>query len=258
MKGRRSIYLLPSLLTTGSLFAGFLAIIFAGDLYFEQAALCIFVAMILDTLDGRVARLTHTASEFGLHYDSLSDMLAFGVAPALVLYEWSLQYLQPIGGAWGKLGWLAAFFYIAAVCLRLARFNINAHVQDRAFFRGLPSPAAAGLLMGLVWVMHELGHHGADHKTMIFSITLILSFLLVSPFSYYSFKETTPKAKVRLITWLAILIGLMLLAVDPPKILLLVFTLYAFSGPALYLVRLPRRINRKAKEEPNEETPPTG
>ena len=149
MKGyRRSIYLLPSLLTTASMFAGFSAITFASEQRFEAAALAIFLAMVLDALDGRIARLTHTASEFGLHYDSLSDMLAFGVAPALVLYEWSLQFMQPVGGDWAKIGWLVAFFYMAAVGLRLARFNVSANVQDRAFFRGLPSPAAAGTLMG--------------------------------------------------------------------------------------------------------------
>lgn len=250
MKGprryRRSIYLLPSLLTTVAMFAGFSAVIFAFDQRFESAALAIFVAMIFDALDGRVARLTDTASEFGLHYDSLSDMLAFGVAPALVLYEWSLQFMQPVGSEWAKLGWLGAFFYMAAVGLRLARFNTHVYSQDRAFFRGLPSPAAAGTLMAGMWVADGYGYTGTELKEVALAATLLIAILLVSRFSYYSFKETRPKFRVGLVTWLAILGALLLFSIHPPNVLLLLFGGYVLSGPALYLVRLRRRGGRRS------------
>ena len=254
MKGsrryRRSIYLLPSLLTTAAMFAGFSAIIFAIEQLFEAAALAIFVAMAFDTLDGRVARLTHTASEFGLHYDSLSDMLAFGVAPALVMYEWSLQFMQPVGGEWAKIGWLGAFFYMAAVGLRLARFNIHAHSQDRSFFRGLPSPAAAGVLVAGMWVAVSYGYTGSELKGLTLAVTLLIAVLLVSRFSYYSFKETRPKFRVGLVTWLVILGGLLLFSIHPPNVLLLLFGGYALSGPALYLIRLRRRGGRRSDPQP--------
>ena len=253
MKGppryRRSIYLLPSLLTTASMFAGFSAIVFAIEQHFETAAMAIFVAMVLDALDGRVARLTHTASEFGLHYDSLSDMLAFGVAPALVMYEWTLQFMQPVGGEWARLGWLGAFFYMAAVGLRLARFNTHAHTQDRTFFRGLPSPAAAGILMAGMWVADSYGYTGTELKEVALAVTLLIAVLLVSRFSYYSFKETRPKFRVGLVTWLIILGSLLLFSINPPNVLLLLFAGYALSGPVLYLVRLKRRGGRRAESD---------
>ena len=223
------------------MFAGFAAITLAMQGQFGIAAIAIFVAMVLDTLDGRVARLTHTASEFGLHYDSLSDMLAFGIAPALILYEWSLQYMHPIGGEWATLGWLGAFFYIAAVALRLARFNVQANSEDPKFFHGLPSPAGAGLLISAMWVVHRAGYSGAEFKTWVLVATLLVSVLLVSRFAYYSFKETTPGFRVRMLTWLIILSVVLLFALDPPKLLLLGFGVYALTGPALYLRFLWRR-----------------
>ncbi len=224
--------------------AGFAAITLAMKGQFGTAAIAIFVAMVLDALDGRVARLTHTASEFGLHYDSISDMLAFGVAPALILYEWSLQYMHPIGGEWATLGWLGAFFYMAAVALRLARFNVHAHSADRKFFHGLPSPAGAGLLISALWVAHRAGYSGADLKAWVLIATLLVSVLLVSRFAYYSFKETTPGFHVRMLTWLAILGGVLLFALDPPKVLLVAFGLYALTGPALYMRFLWRRHSK--------------
>lgn len=231
------------------MFAGFSAIIFAFEQRFEMAAMAIFVAMVLDALDGRVARLTHTASEFGLHYDSLSDMLAFGVAPALVMYEWTLQYMQPVGGEWARLGWLGAFFYMAAVGLRLARFNTHAHSQDRTFFRGLPSPAGAGALMAGMWVAETYGYHGTELKEVALATTLLVAVLLVSRFSYYSFKETRPKFRVGLITWLLILGSLLLFSINPPNVLLLLFVGYVLSGPVLYLARLRRRGGRRNEPE---------
>ncbi len=245
MKGQRryrhSIYLLPSLLTTIAMLAGFAAITLAMQQKFDVAAIAIFVAMVMDALDGRVARLTHTASEFGLHYDSFSDMLAFGIAPALVLYQWSLQYMRPFDGEWAALGWLGAFFYLAAVALRLARFNVQAQSQDRTFFRGLPSPAAAGVLMAALWVVDRAGYTGDELKVWVLLATLLVGGLMVSRFAYYSFKETTPGFRVRLVTWLAILGGMLLFALDPPKVLLLLFSAYALSGPGLYMHYLWKR-----------------
>ena len=254
MKGyrryRRSIYLLPSLLTTASMLAGFSAVIFSIEQHFESAALAIFLAMVLDTLDGRIARLTHTSSEFGLQYDSLSDMLAFGVAPALVIYEWALQFMAPFGGEWARLGLLGSFFYMAAVALRLARFNTHVSVQDRAFFRGLPSPAAAGLLMSGMWVADTYGYTGTELKEIALAATLLIAILLVSRFSYYSFKETRPKFRIGLVTWLAILGGLLLFALNPPNMLFLLSICYVLSGPLLYLIRLRRRGGRRTEPRP--------
>src|SRR5689334_3768014 len=148
--GRRGIYWLPNLFTTASLFSGFYAIVQAMNGRFETAAIAIFVSMVLDGLDGRIARLTHTQSEFGAQYDSLSDMVSFGAAPALVMYVWALKDL-------GKLGWIAAFVYCAGAALRLARFNTNIDVIDKRYFQGLPSPMAAALLAVLLWVFDDLG-----------------------------------------------------------------------------------------------------
>lgn len=245
---RRGIYLLPSLLTTAAMFAGFAAILFADEGRFPLAALAVFLGIALDALDGRVARLTRTASEFGLHYDSLSDLVTFGVAPALVLYQWSLQHVAPFGGDWARLGWLAAFFYLAAVGLRLARFNALAAAQDRAFFRGLPSPAAAGLLMAGLWVAERNGYAGADLRFWALAAALAAAVLMVSRFSYYSFKDLGPR-RLRLATWLAVLAGLLLLAWNPPLLLLLAFFLYALSGPALFLLQRWRRAGRRGGEE---------
>ena len=245
---RRSIYLLPSLFTTAAMFAGFAAILFADEGRFHLAALAIFFGIVLDALDGRVARLTHTASEFGLHYDSLSDLVTFGVAPALVLYEWSLQHVAPLGGDWARLGWLAAFFYLAAVGLRLARFNALAPAQDQAFFRGLPSPAGAGLLMAGLWVAERNGYAGADLRFWALAAALAVAVLMVSRFSYYSFKSAGPR-RLRLAIWLAVLAGLLLFALNPPLLLLLAFFLYALSGPALSLLQRRRRAGRRSGEE---------
>ncbi|HSC48123.1 MAG TPA: phosphatidylcholine/phosphatidylserine synthase, partial [Gammaproteobacteria bacterium] len=148
---RRGIYLLPNLFTTGGLFAGFYAIVAAIAGHFEPAAVAVFAAMIMDGLDGRIARLTHTESAFGKEYDSLSDMVSFGLAPALVMYEWSLRGMVDYGGAWGKVGWMGAFFSATCAAQRLARFNVRHGTVDKRYFQGLPSPAAAGLIAGAVW-----------------------------------------------------------------------------------------------------------
>src|SRR3990167_9880499 len=187
---KRGIYLLPNLFTTGALFAGFYAIVQAMNLRFEFAAVAIFIAMVLDGLDGRVARLTHTQSEFGAEYDSLSDMVSFGVAPALVMYEWALKGL-------GKWGWFAAFIYCAATALRLARFNTNINVVDKRYFQGLPSPAAAALCAGLVWVINDFGIQRAEIiRGIAAAFTLFAGITMVSNVPFYSFKDINLRRSV--------------------------------------------------------------
>ncbi len=222
---KRHIYLLPNLLTTAGLFAGFYAIVAAMKGNFEVAAIAIFVAMIMDGLDGRVARLTGTESEFGAQYDSLSDMMCFGVTPALVVYSWGLRYL-------GKFGWLAAFFYVAATALRLARFNIQ---TDKRFFIGLPCPAAAGLIAGMVWVGTDFAIPGKRISEVAAIMTIIAAALMVSNVRYSSFKKLDFKEHVPFMAVLSALILYLLIAWDPPKVLFGIFFLFALSGLVLWV-----------------------
>lgn len=245
-KSRKGIYLLPNLLTTGALFAGFYAIVSANLERFEQAAVAVFIAMILDGLDGRVARLTNTTSSFGKEYDSLADVISFGLAPALVMFEWSLQHVIYEGWILQKLGWLAAFFYTVTAALRLARFNSCSAEQDKRYFQGLPSPAAAGVMLGFVWACHDLSYTGADLWFVAFGTTLLAGGLMVSNFSYYSFKELDVRNKIPFIALLAIVGGFILASIDPPKIMFSVFLVYALSGPVTNLVRSYRKRTRSA------------
>jgi CDP-diacylglycerol---serine O-phosphatidyltransferase len=240
-KSRRGIYLLPNLFTTAALFAGFYAIVAAINDRYAAAAIAIFVALILDGLDGRVARLTNTQSAFGAQYDSLSDVICFGLAPALVMYEWALVYMKPLGWFWGQIGWLAAFFYAAATALRLARYNIKVSTQDKRFFQGLPCPAAAALLMGMVWVWHDLGFAGANLKIPALVVTAAVGALMVSNLTYYSFKDLDLRERVPFVAMLVVVLGLMLLSLDPPKMLFTFFALYALSGPAIGVIRWRRK-----------------
>lgn len=217
----KGIYLLPNLFTTAGLFAGFYSVVAAMKGHFELAAIVIFIAMIADGLDGRVARLTNTESAFGAQYDSLSDMLAFGVAPGLIIYSLNLIYF-------GKVGWLIAFFYTAAATLRLARFNIQEH--DSRYFYGLPSPAAAGCLMGLVWFEKVNHFSGMAWNIASLVITLLVAVLMVSNVRFYSFKEFDLRGKVPFITVLAIVWVYMLIIIDPGRILFICFMAYALSG----------------------------
>jgi CDP-diacylglycerol--serine O-phosphatidyltransferase len=224
---RRGIYLLPNLFTTAGLFAGFYAIVAGMKGSFDVAAMAIFVAMIMDGLDGRVARLTGTESEFGAQYDSLSDMVCFGVTPALVVYSWGLQYL-------GKFGWLTAFFYAAATALRLARFNIQTTQADKRYFVGLACPAAAAVVAGMVWVGTDFGIPGKRVSELVAGLTLVLASLMVSNVRYHSFKELDLKAHVPFVAVLLVVLIYLLIAWDPPKILCGVFCLYVLSGPLLW------------------------
>ena len=225
---RRSIYLLPNLFTTAALFSGFYAIVQAMNNRFELAAIAIFVAMVLDGLDGRVARLTHTQSEFGAQYDSLSDMVSFGVAPALVMYEWALKDL-------GKLGWTAAFVYCAGAALRLARFNVNLEVIDKRYFQGIPSPAAAALLAGLVWVFDDFG---IDRELWLSAIaclfTMYAGITMMTNLPFYSFKEYNLRQAVPFWVMLVLVAGLAVISLRPPVVLFLACLAYAVSGYVLW------------------------
>jgi CDP-diacylglycerol--serine O-phosphatidyltransferase len=227
---RRGIYLLPNAFTTANLFAGFFAIVMAMNLKFDYAAVAIFAAMLLDSVDGRVARLTNTQSEFGAQYDSLSDMLSFGAAPALVVYEWSLRGL-------GKLGWLAAFVYCAGAALRLARFNTNIAVVDKRYFQGLPSPAAAALVTGFIWLMHDLGFEGQNLSWYAWAITLYAGLTMVTNVPFYSFKEINFRKSVPFIAIFVIVLIFVLVSSDPPKVLFGMFVLYGLSGYVIYFWR---------------------
>lgn len=225
---RRAIYLLPNLFTTGALFAGFYAIVAGIQNNFDHAAIAIFVAMIMDGLDGRVARLTGTQSAFGAQYDSLSDMLSFGITPALVSYTWGLSVL-------GKPGWLAAFVYTAATALRLARFNIQLGTSDKHYFVGLPCPAAAAVVAGMVWMGAELNIPGKRISVIVAMITVVMGILMVSNFRYYSFKEIDFKGSVPFIAVLAVVCMFSVIAWNPPIVLFAVFLFYALSGPGLWI-----------------------
>lgn len=242
----RGVYLLPNLLTTSALFAGFYAIVAAMSGKFEQAAVAIFIAMVLDGLDGRVARLTNTQSEFGAEYDSLSDMVSFGVAPALVMYEWSLSSMVEYSWQWGKLGWLGAFIYVAAAALRLARFNTRASSTDKRYFQGLPSPAAAAVVAGMVWVCFEQGITGKSVAPLALVVIAMSGILMVSNISYYSFKGVDFHNKVPFVAMLVIVLIFVFASIDPPTVLFGFFLLYAMSGPVTSVLRRLRKRTRTA------------
>jgi CDP-diacylglycerol---serine O-phosphatidyltransferase len=231
----RGIYLLPNLFTTGAMFAGFYAIVVSIGGDFSSAAIAVFVAALLDGMDGRVARLTGTQTEFGVQYDSLSDLVSFGLAPALVMYTWSLSTLRDFGPTWGKIGWAAAFIYAACAALRLARFNTQVAVIDKRYFQGLPSPAAAAVCMSFVWSMDKFGILGEEVCFITMVMAVVVGLLMVSRFRYYSFKSLPMGDRV---PFLWIIIGVLILVpffVDPPRVLFVVFTLYLLSGPIMTL-----------------------
>ncbi|MGZ8227740.1 MAG: CDP-diacylglycerol--serine O-phosphatidyltransferase [Methylococcaceae bacterium] len=232
---RRGIYLLPNLFTTGALFSGFYAITSAMGGRYETAVIAIFVAMILDGLDGRVARLTNTQSAFGAEYDSLSDMLAFAAAPALVMYLWAFSSL-------GKLGLFAAFVHTAGGALRLARFNTQIESADKRYFQGLPSPAAAAILAGFIWICIE---HGYDIDTLKYAaivLTITTGLLMVSNFRYSSFKSIDLKGRVPFFVSIAMMLGIAFVMAQPQTMLFLLFMGYAISGPVVTLVMRKRKL----------------
>lgn len=253
-KGRlgRGIYWLPNLFTTAALFSGFFSIVQAMGGRFQAAALAIFVALVFDGMDGRVARFTRTQSAFGAEYDSLSDMVSFGVAPALVVYEWSLKFFAgaeniPLLGPWltTKLGWIAAFIYCACAALRLARFNTQLEVADKRFFQGLPSPSAACLVAGLVWAFNEYNVAGEDVRVIAWAVTLFAGLTMVSNFKYYSGKDINLRKSVPFSTVVLIALAIVALvtvsANSLPEMLLTLFATYALSGYVLWVVEHLRR-----------------
>lgn len=243
----RGIYLLPNLFTTGGLFAGFYAIIAASAGNYVNACIAVFVAGLLDGLDGRIARLTGTQSEFGVQYDSLADLVSFGMAPALVMYHWSLSSLKFVGPAWGKVGWAVAFLYAACAALRLARFNTQVGVIDKRWFIGLASPAAAAMMMSTVWVVTDHGYGGADVRYLALGVTVISALLMVSRVRYTSFKSLPLAERVPFITVLLALGVFVALAIDPPHVLLGIAGLYLLSGPVGWAWG---RLRRKPRTPP--------
>lgn len=226
----RGIYLLPNLFTTGALFSGFYAITASMNGQYEVAAIAIFVAMVLDGLDGRVARLTNTQSAFGAEYDSMADMISFGAAPALVLYAWCL-------GTLGKAGWVAVFVHAAGAALRLARFNTQLATQDKRYFQGLPSPAAAAILAGFIWVSVKYGVPMDAIRLVAAGLAVSTGLLMVSNFRFYSFKDIDLRGRVSFIWAILIMLVFALLYTNPPLVLFSLFAIYALSGPVLTLGR---------------------
>ncbi len=243
IKRRRGIYLLPNLFTTAALFSGFYAIVGAIHGKFEAAAIAIFIGMILDGLDGRVARMTNTQSDFGTEYDSLSDLICFGLAPALLMYQWSLSSLIDISSFFGKLGWLAAFIYTACTAMRLARFNSQVDKADKAYFQGLASPAAAGVMAGFVWIGTDYQIDGASIVWITWFMTVLTGLLMVSKFRYRSFKDLDLRGKIPFINILIIVMLFVFITISPPQVLFIVFLIYAISGPVMTLIQL-RTISR--------------
>ena len=251
---RKGIYILPNLFTLAALFGGFYAVVMAINGRFEQSVYGVFCAMVLDSLDGRVARMTNTQSTFGEQMDSLSDMVSFGAAPALIVYEWALKGM-------GKLGWIAAFVYCSCTALRLARFNTNLTVVDKRFFQGLPSPAAAALVMGFIWVMDDQGFKGGREGEWLawtaFALTLYSGLTMVTNVPFYSFKDVSFKRTVPFIVIVAIALAIALINVHPPIVLFALFCVYGLSGYAVYAWKRkkgrPVSVIATSTDEPDEE-----
>ncbi len=248
-KPRKGIYVLPNLFTLAALFGGFYAIVMAINGRFDLAAVGVFCAMVLDSLDGRVARMTNTQSAFGEQMDSLSDMVSFGAAPALVAYVWALKGL-------GRWGWIAAFVYCACAALRLARFNVNTAVVDKRYFQGLPSPAAAALVCGLIWVATDMGIDGASMAWPMFVVALFAGLTMVTNVPFYSFKDVHMKRSVPFAVIVLIAIGIAVINIDPPIVMFGIFVVYGLSGYLIYFWRkakgIPTSVISTSTDEPEE------
>ena len=226
-KRRKGMYILPNLFTLAALFGGFYAIVMAMNGRFDYAAVGVFCAMVLDSLDGRVARMTNTQSAFGEQMDSLSDMVSFGAAPALIAYEWALKGL-------GRWGWIAAFVYCACAALRLARFNVNTAVVDKRYFQGLPSPAAAALVTGFIWIMTDADIRGPAVAWPMFALALYSGLTMVTNVPFYSFKDVQMKKSVPFAAIVLIALGIAVINIHPPAVMFGVFVIYGFSGYVIY------------------------
>jgi CDP-diacylglycerol--serine O-phosphatidyltransferase len=239
----RGVYWLPNLLTTGALFSGFYAVVAAIDLRFEYAGIAVFIAMVFDMFDGRVARWTNTASDFGKEYDSLSDMVSFGLAPAIVTYQWGVVRIAEYGPLWRRGGWLVCFFYAAAAALRLARFNSRI-TQDKGYFEGLPSPSAAAVVAASIWLASDQINIGLPGLIVAFVVTATAGALMISRFPYHSFKNVNPGARVRFTYIVLVPLAFILIFAHLPISLLILFGFYALSAPSVWLYRKLRRRTR--------------
>ncbi|MDT8991229.1 CDP-diacylglycerol--serine O-phosphatidyltransferase [Curvibacter sp. APW13] len=248
-KRRKGIYILPNLFTLAALFCGFYAIVMAVNGRFDLAALGVFCAMVLDSLDGRVARMTNTQSAFGEQMDSLADMVSFGAAPALISYIWALRDL-------GRWGWFAAFVYCACAALRLARFNVNTAVVDKRYFQGLPSPAAAALVAGFIWLSTDLGRSGASLAWPMFFVALYAGLTMVTNVPFFSFKDIGMRKSVPFAVIVLIALVIALINIDPPTVMFGIFVLYGVSGYVVYSVRKARGVQTSvistSTDEPDE------
>ena len=243
---RKGIYLLPNLMTTGCLFSGFYGIVAAIDKHFDAAGKAVFIAMICDTLDGRLARLTKTESAFGKEYDSLADMVAFGLAPAIIAYQWGVVRIAEFGRYWGRFGWLACFFYAAAAALRLARFNARSATADKRYFEGLPSPSAAAIVAAFIWFASAWPEPGLAGLIGAFVGTAFAGALMVSSFSFPSFKQFNLDRRIRFVYIVLVPVFFVLIALEPPTMLLSMFGTYALSAPLLWVWRRLLRSTRGA------------
>lgn len=248
-KRRKGIYILPNLFTLAALFGGFYAVVMAMNSRYDLAAVGVFCAMVLDSLDGRVARMTNTQSAFGEQMDSLSDMVSFGAAPALIAYEWALRGL-------GRWGWIAAFVYCACAALRLARFNVNTGTVDKRYFQGLPSPAAAALVTGFIWIMTDNGIAPDEVKWVMFAVALYAGLTMVTNVPFYSFKDISMKKSVPFVVVVLMALGIAVINIDPPTVLFGVFVLYGLSGYVVYAWRKakgqPSSVISTSTDEPDE------
>jgi len=248
-KRAKGIYMVPNMITLAALFGGFYAIVMAMNGRFELATVALFLSMVLDSLDGRVARMTNTQSAFGEQMDSLSDMVSFGAAPALVAYIWALSTL-------GRWGWIAAFVYCACAALRLARFNVNTSVVDKRYFQGLPSPAAAALVAGFIWLMTDLEIPAGDVRWAIFAITLFAGLTMVTNVPFYSFKDLSLKKSVPFAAIVLVALGIAVINIHPPTVVFALFVVYSLSGYAIYgwrrLKGKPTSVISTSTDEPEE------
>jgi CDP-diacylglycerol---serine O-phosphatidyltransferase len=245
----KGIYMLPNMITLAALFGGFYAVVMAMNGRFDLATVGIFAAMFLDSMDGRVARMTNTQSAFGEQMDSLSDMVSFGAAPALIAYEWALRDL-------GRWGWIAAFVYCACAALRLARFNVNTGVVDKRYFQGLPSPAAAALVSGFIWLMTESEVPAAELSWPMFFLTLYAGLTMVTNVPFYSFKDLSLKKSVPFAAIVLVALGIAVINIHPPTVLFGLFVLYGLSGYGVYVWRKakgrPTSVISTSTDEPDE------
>jgi CDP-diacylglycerol--serine O-phosphatidyltransferase len=248
-KRRKGIYVLPNLFTLAALFGGFYAIVMAINGRFDLASVGIFCSMVLDSLDGRVARMTNTQSAFGEQMDSLSDMVSFGAAPALISYVWALNGI-------GRWGWFAAFVYCACAALRLARFNVNTAVVDKRYFQGLPSPAAAALVAGFIWLMTDMGVKGSAMAWPMFCLSLFSGLTMVTNVPFYSFKDVSMKRSVPFVFIVLIALVIAVINIDPPTVMFGIFVIYGLSGYVVYAWRKAKGIQTSvistSTDEPDE------